>query len=142
MSQLLEKVKADLLQARKDKHKEKSSCLSTLVGECMTKQKSAPVDQPFTDTDTQAVLKKTVKNVNACLEANLSAETRKAYEEELGWLTAYMPKLLSDTEVTQIISDFKGANAGANLGSFMGHMKKNHAGLYDAQQARHLFENN
>lgn len=143
MSKLYETLSADLLSARKEKNSSKANLLSTLKGECMTKQKSAPADKPFTDEDVLGVVKKSIKNLKANLELpNLSDDARKGFEQELAWLEVYTPKMMGEAELTQAIRSvlINSDTDKPNVGFIMKELKNRYAGQYDGAMAKKLID--
>lgn len=142
MSKLLDQIKQDLLQARKDKDTLKSGCLSTLVGECMTKQKTASADKPFTDGDVQGVIKKSLKNLSGNLSLSISSEAKETFQKELSWLEGYMPKMMSEEELSTAIRGIliNSTVHPVTVGYVMGQLKKEYAGKYDGALAKKVFD--
>ncbi len=62
----------------------------------------------------------------------------RAVDREIAILTAYQPQQMTRDELAAEIASFKAANADANVGGIMAHLKANFAGLYDGKMASEL----
>jgi uncharacterized protein YqeY len=84
---------------------------------------------------------KFVKNARGNLTVHLErGETDKAevIQHEIEILTDFLPKQLTEGELTEIISNFRAAEPGANVGAIMKHLQTDYKGLYDARAASTL----
>ncbi len=131
---LFKKIQADQLAARKAKRKYTTTLLTTLIGELMTdavgKANGAVV---ISDSTVVAKVKKFTKSLKEVHAAYVAMDSGKAAlaELELDILAAYLPKQLTDEELTVILKE-----CGATLvSSAMGFLKENYAGLYDGRAA-------
>ena len=107
---------------------------TTTLGQAL--QAWVPSDEEIRD-----VVAKFVKNAKATLEhlkAGGNAERIAEVELEISILSEFLPKQLTEAELGEVISNFKAANPGANVGMIMGHLKANYAGLYDGKSASAL----
>lgn len=131
---LYKKIQADQLAARKAKHKYTASLLTTLIGELMTDATGKTTDAVvISDSTVIAKVKKFISSLEVMHAAYIKKGDGKAAEVELELdiLSAYLPKQLTDEELTVIV---KGSGA-TNVGAVMGFLKKNYAGLYDGRAA-------
>lgn len=117
---LIDKISADFMTAYKNKEMEKKDFLGVLKTE-VTKESKSPED-----SDVVAKIKSMIKN---------AAATNSLSEVELDILNSYLPKQLSESELTDIVNDFVSNNEGANMGSIMGYLKNNYGGQYDGKSA-------
>jgi len=135
---LLQKIKADQLQARKDKASVKASVLTTLIGEASVIGKNDG-GRDTTDQEVQAVIKKFVKNIEETLKApslSINAYTVLTHEQEI--LTAYLPSQMTVDQLTDTITAIAaevGATSAKDLGKVMKEMQTRHAGTYDGSAA-------
>ncbi len=131
MSELHLRVKADQLQARKDKAANTVPLLSTLLGQLQKIAKNAGVDF-LSDNEVIAEIRIFLKG-NAEMQANASGELLDLAKHEESVLRNYLPKQLSDDELKVIFEDLKAA--GHNFGTAMKHLKDHFTGLYDGKAA-------
>ena len=59
-------------------------------------------------------------------------------DREIEILSGYLPKQLTEDELRSIISDYKAANIGANVGLIMAFLKSKYNGLYDGKIASQI----
>lgn len=131
---LLQKIKADQLQSRKDRDAAKTSILTTVIGEAEGASKSG---KTLEDADVVALVKKFVKNLDEVLmmvDPGTSGFEGAKREREI--LMAYLPTQYSERELYFIIEALKGSCK--NVGEVMGVLKKDHTGLYDGAMASKL----
>lgn len=131
---LIETIKQDLLQARKDGDKFASSMLSTLVGDADRVGKDNGNRAP-TDSEVQAVAVKFMKSA----KQNLELTSRPEFEIEIEILERYLPKSLSEMELISIIKE-QVAQHGKNKGKVLGFLAKEYKNRYDGKQAADLFQ--
>lgn len=113
---MLDILKADQLQARKNKNKVKSSLLTTLIGEASPSgNDKAP--------DVVGVIRKFVKNTKFTLKHNPSDAKAK---EELTILEGYLPKTLSEDGHKELVTNLIQENSFTkqDMGKFMGMLSK------------------
>lgn len=131
---LIETIKKDLLQARKDGDKFASSMLSTLVGDADRVGKDNGNRAP-TDSEVQAVAVKFMKSA----KQNLELTSRPEFQIEIEILERYLPKSLSEMELISIIKE-QVAQHGKNKGKVLGFLAKEYKNRYDGKQAADLFQ--
>lgn len=144
---LIEQVKADLLAARKaggEANVVKRTLLTTLIGEADMVGKNAGNRAP-TDEETQEVIAKFIKNNKATLKALPADDHRRAgLKEETAILQGYLPKQLTEAELTNIIQSViasadEATRASPKMkGLIMKQLTGAHRGLYDGAQAAAL----
>lgn len=86
---LFDRIKADQLQARKDRATTKAILLGTVIGEA-SKNDKAPSDEA-----TMSTLRKFIGGIRESLAAGPSIDIVAAYNEELDILQVYVPDVLS-----------------------------------------------
>ncbi len=131
MSELHLKVKADQLQARKDKATNTVPLLSTLLGQLQKVAKNKAVD--FLDNNDVIAEIRIFLNGNAEMQNNASGELLDLAKHEEIVLRSYLPKQLSADELTKIFVDLK--TEGHNFATSMKHLKDNFTGSYDGKLA-------
>lgn len=126
---LMDKIKADQLQARKDRAIIEGSLLTTLIGEATAVGKNKNRDT--TDSEVVEVIQKFLKNLRELMSVidKDSDSYEHAYIEKC-ILERYLPKQLSVVEITEVISAMK-ANGAKNMGEVMKKFKTEYAGQYD-----------
>lgn len=119
MKTLKEKINSDFMIAFKNKEMDKKNFLGLIKGEIQL-QEGRGIES--TDENILIVLKK--------LEKSLSQNGDENSKKELEYLSPYMPKMMSEDEIRNIIINLKeeGLN---NLGQIMGEFNKNFKGKAD-----------
>lgn len=128
---LLDTLRADQLAARKAKDSIKAALLTTLVAEAARVGKDGG-NRDSTDDEVLKTVQKFVKNAGetrtALISRDGSADAINTVDAEIAILSAYLPKQLSDKEVTRLIQDFVEANLGAQMKDVMGFLNREHKG--------------
>lgn len=128
---LFQQIKDDQLVARKTKQKVKISLLTTLLGELETDMKGKGLTE-VSDELVVAKVKKFIKGLEEVVrvsELGSDAQATALIEDQI--LQPYLPKQLTEGELTDIIK----ASGTDNMGKAMGYLKQNYAGLYDGKLA-------
>ncbi len=135
---ILNKIKADQLQARKDKNAAAASLLTTLLSEVSVIGKNNNRDT--NDEEAIAFIKKFIKNNNEFINTIKDSTNDKDETtylillKEAEILTNYLPKQLDTVEITTIITDAIGlGKANKDMGSVMKFMKENYNGMHDGK---------
>ena len=132
---LFKKIKEDSLQARRNKEKAKASIYSFLISEIKTIEKNDSKMSNFDiDSVSLTVLKKAIKSVRENIKARPNEES---YKNELDLYMSYLPKQLSEDELSEIISRWKIENYPDNpgIGGMMQSLKRVYDGQYDPKVA-------
>jgi len=133
---LLQQLKADQLQARKNRDQAKTAILTTLVAEVVSVGFNDG-KRATSDLEAITVIKKFIKNVNEVIAAS-DGHNVSLYTYERDIYDSYIPNQLSQDEIVaiakQIISTIDDPSI-KSLGFVMKVMKQNHAGLYDGKVA-------
>jgi uncharacterized protein len=135
---LLEKLRSDQLQARKNKDVIASNLLTTLLGEIMTIGKNAGNREPE-DTEIIQTVKKFLKS-NAEAKDSLVKAGRNSAEldQEKKILEIYLPTQLSEGQLKGIIQNYideLSEKSMKQMGTVMGKLKSKYDGEYDGKMA-------
>ncbi|QDP60387.1 MAG: putative Yqey-like protein [Prokaryotic dsDNA virus sp.] len=136
MSKILEQIKKDRLQARKDRDTFTAVTLTTLLGEA-----SPSGNDTISDKEVQKVIEKFAKNQRSMLAHDLSTLQRSEINRELKIYEKYLPKQLTEDEIKRILCTeytvYVDGNGKGNLnvGSVMRYLSSNYAGQYDGKVA-------
>lgn len=150
---LLTQIKADQLQARKDRNADKASLLTTLIGEASIIGKNDG-GRETNDQEVINVVKKFIKNNNEVLNALQPGQADVAIAQHTAEnviLSAYLPKQLTEDQLTDVIKSIRAelinerilagqppvANA-KDMGKVMGLLKTRFEGAYDGTMASRL----
>ena len=123
---LYERLKQDMMNARKSKDSEKSLWLSGVIGEL---QRGG--GKEFEDTQVVSLIKKNLATLNENLKASPGHE---ATRKEIDFLYGYLPQQMSEDEVREAVRTLiaDGAN---NIKLVMSGLQTHYAGLYDGRLA-------
>jgi len=125
---LLDDIRKDMFNAKKDKDMLKANLLSTLFSEMFNITKSG---KPYTDEDFTKIVKKFVKNIDETIALDIPAEKKENLLKEKVILEGYLPKQLSKEEIEKIVTEMAGS--GKQMKDIMQHFKENYAGMYDGR---------
>jgi len=137
---LINTIKKDQVQARKDRNAGAATLLTTLLGEASMVGKNAG-GRETTDDEVIAVVKKFIKNNNdtlAVIDNNSSGYGDIENENEL--LNRYLPTQLSEDELRDIIAPLAEGKTMRDMGSIMKELKTNYTGLYDGGVASSIIK--
>ncbi len=134
---LMQQIKADQLQARKDRNSEKSSLLTTLIGEAAMIGKNDG-NRESTDAEVVGVIRKFLKNVQenkdiASKWSDQIAIARLDVESEI--LSVYLPTQMTAEQIKIALLGRE-----KNKGLLMKHLKENFAGRYDGKLAAQIVD--
>lgn len=133
---LINKIKADLLQARKNRDKDKARLLTTLCGDCMKVGYTVDGVRPPSDFECTAVVKKTVKNLKELIAAKDQRGDSLVVEGvELDILMKYLPKQLDEDQIQTVVEELVFNGGCHNMGSVMKALKEDYDGCYDPRRA-------
>jgi len=134
---VLQAVKVQQLQARKDKNKNVASLLTTLIGECETLAKSKNIE--LSDTDVFNIMEKFIKNnietMNALGPNNVQFDELKS-ENEI--MKLFLPSKLTEQELIYEIQNIIDRNENINMGVIMKSLKEQFPNRYDGKTASTL----
>ena len=103
---LLEQLRADVTQARRDRDKLRTTTLSTFLSE--VRNKEIDLGRPAADDDVRGLLTTAIKRRREAAEqmrAGGRAELAEKEEQEGAMLQAYLPPALGEDEVRGMIRD-------------------------------------
>ena len=138
MNTLEVKIQSGLVQAMKDKDSFRVSALKSIKQAIMESKtaKSGAIKDP-TDSDIIKMIQKLTKQREESIsiyKENNRADLADAEEKELAVLKEFLPKMLSESEiediVSKVISDL-GASSMKDMGKVMGYINKSYAGQVD-----------
>jgi len=124
-NKMLEKLKADKKSAMLEKNVNKRTVLSTLIGEIETKNKIKVLNE----AEIMKLINKMIKN-----NEDFGGEQEKLENE---YLTTLVPKMLSEDEMTVIVTAFIEENKLSgmkSMGRIMGFMNQNYSGEFDGKE--------
>ena len=125
---LLDDIRKDMFNAKKDKDTLKANLLSTLFSEMFLITKSG---KPYTEEDFIKVIKKFTKNIDETLNLEIPEEKKVQLKKEKEILETYLPKQLSKEEIEKIVTEMLGS--GKQMKDIMQFFKENHSGMYDGR---------
>ena len=142
---LLQKIKQDQLQARKDRDQIKASILTTLIGEAAMVGKNDG-NRESTDDEVQRVVKKFLVNIKETwkvIEGRESADHLDQLVREEEILESYLPKQLSEEDLRKVVTGLIAETQATSLkdmGKHMKLLKERYAGTYDGALANSLIK--
>lgn len=130
MPSILESIKKEQLQARKDKDKIKTKSLTTIIGEIDTivKRTGKEVD----DVAVSNLVKKTIENLRIVLEHTTS--DKEAIEQEIQLLDAFVLKQLTEERIRTIKKEIVARDAK----TLMQFLNTNYKGRFDGKLAMQI----
>ena len=141
---LMDKVQQDMYIAMKSGNQIKTSTLRTLLSKL--KDKKIDNEGNLTDSDSIKVIQKLVKQrkESADIYRNADREELAIKEEaELFELETYLPEMMSENEIRQLIQDFiqeTGAKNMADIGKIMASVMQRGAGKVDGKKANKIVQ--
>ena len=146
---LREKIGTDYKSALKAKDKNKISTYRLILSgikDLDIANRSGPNKKDTDDEDIKKLLKKMIKQRSESIEIykkNNRSDLLEVEENENKILSEYLPKQLSENEVTKICQDVInkiGANSVKDMGKIMGELKKKHSDEIDFALAGRLIK--
>lgn len=134
---LLQTIKSDQLQARKNKDAIRASILTTLYSEAAMVGKNNG-NRESSDAEVVATIKKFLKNIEETLSAVSSSDAVSMLHEEREVLSTYLPKQMTEDELRSTlitIADGLENRSPKSMGVLMKALKEQHEGLYDGKTA-------
>lgn len=132
---MLDKLKADLLKARRNKDTTVKDVLTTIIGDVQTALKTkADKGKPEEDV-CLAKIKKAYEDAKDTVD-KYTGEAKIKLAKEIEILKGYMPEKLTEDQMQSIIEQIKPKN----IGQAMGHFAKNFKGKVDNTKLRQLVE--
>ncbi len=109
-------INEDYMTAFKEKNQQKKNLLSVIKGDIQTQEKNSGVEN-LSDELVTKILNKMAKSLKESFVID-NPEISKAAGEELAIVEAYLPKAMSDAEITEKVQSLI-ANGSTNLGEIM-----------------------
>jgi uncharacterized protein YqeY len=116
---LKNKINSDYLIAFKAKDAISKSILSVIKGEIQTQEKNLNVPD-LQDSDVVKILAKTVKSLNETISKSDDMESKLQLEV----ISKYLPSQMSESEVSEIISEMISKNQDIKIGDIMKEFSK------------------
>jgi uncharacterized protein YqeY len=138
LNMLIDEVKAQSVQARKDRNHQLAQLLITFYSEAAMIGKNDG-ERPTTDEEVQKVAKKFIGGAKDVIE-NLPAgdERVEAAQFEIDVLEGFLPQQLSEEELgisIGMIIEGHGLTSVRDMGTIMKELNKVHAGRFDGSRA-------
>lgn len=119
-----EQINVDFMTAFKAKDMTKKNFLGLLKSDIQ----AAETREGFKGEETiLSIIKKMEKSLKITGDADSL--------NELTYLKVYLPSLMSEDEITKIVTTFISENEGTQMGPIMGFLKSNYGGQYDGKMA-------
>ena len=138
---LIDTIKADQLQARKDRYKDTIALLTTFYSEAAMIGKNDG-GRVTTDAEVIALVKKFIKNAEERRDNLDESDARYVNDGfEINVLSQYLPTQMSDDELKDFIGEVIGTHglqSPKDMGVIMKELKATKAGLYDGGKASQL----
>ena len=141
---LKSKIENDYQNSLKSKDKGKISTYRLILASIKDldiANRSGPKKKETDDNDVKQLLKKMIKQRSESIEIykkNNREDLLKVEENEVGILSNYLPKQLSDEETKKLCNEViqkLGASSIKDMGKVMGELKKNHSDSLDFSKA-------
>ena len=128
---LIDEIKKANIQAMKERDANKRAILSVLI----TKYNNTEIEmrskgKEMTDADTLSIIQKTIKELDDEAKSYMAANRYEKASEiasQMGLLSHYLPKQLTEEEIKNIINSLEDKS----IPSVMKHFKTNYAGQVD-----------
>ncbi len=114
MMTLKNQISSDYLVAFKSKDQISKSILSVIKGEIQTQEKNLSISD-LSDEDVIKILNKTVKSLNETISKSGDLESKLQLEV----VSKYLPKQMSESEISEIISGMISENSDIKIGDIM-----------------------
>lgn len=114
MMTLKNQISSDYLLAFKAKDQVSKSILSVVKGEIQTQEKNLSV-LDLSDADVTKILNKTIKSLNETISKSDDLESKLQLEV----VSKYLPKQMSESEISEVISNMISENSDIKIGDIM-----------------------
>ena len=141
MSTIAERLQTDMVAAMKAKEAEKLSTIRMLKTALMEAKTAKPKDATLTEDEAIEILQRYVKKRRETIETNLKVgrpDLNAAEEFEIAITQAYLPEMVTEDALTQIVKDAvasTGAAGPKDMGRVMAALKEQYAGQMDFGRA-------
>jgi uncharacterized protein YqeY len=139
---MLNLIREDLLKARKERNNIKSNLLNILYSECIKIGKDNGNRDP-TEQEIINTISKFIKNNNITLDNLLKTNREEDIQKikiELDILNNYLPKRLTEVQLTSVINEFVSNTPGCKIGDIMQFLKINYNNQYDNKLASNIIK--
>lgn len=140
---LLQKIQAASLEARKNRETEKATLLVTLFSEAAIIGKNDG-NRESTDDEVVKTIKKFLKNNHDTIDTLIRhGHDATRFEDETTILEGFLPKQLSEAELSTLITTFVALLPERNIkqmGAIMKQLNAGYAGLFDGALASKLIK--
>jgi uncharacterized protein len=133
INMIIDDIRRDMFDAKKNKDMLKANLLSTLFSEMFNLTKSG---KPYSEEDFTKIVKKFVKNIDETVALDIPAEKKDNLIKEKVILESYLPKQLSKDEIEKIVTEMLGS--GKQMKDIMQFFKENYAGMYDGRTVNEM----
>lgn len=138
---IIDEIKQRNLQAIKEKDANARAILSIVMNKYLvvTIEKRSKQEE-MTDVDMVAILQKTIKELNEEMDTYVKAGRSEQAEEikaQKAILENYLPKMMSEDEISGIINNLEDKS----IGNVMKHFKANYAGKCDMGVVQKVLKN-
>ena len=137
---MLKQIETDMMEALKNKEKEKAGVLRLLISKC--KNKAIELGHDLTDQEVIKVLQSAAKQHKESIKMYKEGNRKDLVDQEtveLGFVEDYLPSMMSEEEVrnlvVQIIEEV-GATSMSDFGKVMPNVMKKGAGKVDGSIAQ------
>ena len=138
---IIEKIQDEYIQARRDRDQLTVNLLSTLISDISMVGKNDG-NRDSTDEEAVRIIKKFLKSMEEMIHDTIDLEKIANIETEKKILNSYLPKQMTEEEITDCIKCFVAAkeatNDKTNLGEIMKALKEQFAGQYDGKTASRI----
>ena len=139
---MLKKLEQDMMQALKNKEKEKAGALRLILSKC--KNKAIELRKELSDQEIIKVLQTVAKQHKESIKLYREGNRNDLVEvemQELGFVEAYLPSMMSDEDLRSLVSSVVaevGATSMADFGKVMPNVMKQGAGKIDGNTAQSI----
>lgn len=125
---LIEKIRKDMQDAKKNRETVKANLLSTLYAEIFTQSKSG---KEMTEEDEIKIIRKFIKNTDETLSYGISDDAKQKLNQEKAILESYLPQQLTMEEIEKTVTGL--IAEGKTMKDIMPYFKENYSGRYDGK---------
>jgi len=137
---ILDEIKKANMQAIKDKNVTARNIFGVVINKLMLETiKRRDSGVPMTEADEVHIINKTIKELNEEKEGYIKGgrgEQAEEIERQIKIISVYMPKMLTEGEIREIIISLPDKT----VPSVMKHFKENYAGVCDMKTVSNVFK--
>lgn len=130
---LLNRLRADHLAARKANDSVRKGLLTALIGEAQMVGKNNG-NRESTDAEVIGMVRKFIKNAEETKRV-LPEAIKHTAQAEIDILVGYLPQQMDESQLREVIYQFRIANPHAKIGDAMKFLKERYEGQYDGKIA-------